>query len=109
MRKPGRPSAADLAARSIGPGSPPPLQPRPELTESEARSFVEIISTTRAGHFQQCDVRLLGLYCQALTLARRTGESRSFVSTSPPLRLCRVQHEGLHRADKLTRNFFDAT
>jgi hypothetical protein len=62
MRKPGRPSAADLAARSIGPGSPPPLQPRPELTESEARSFVEIISTTRAGHFQQCDVRLLGLY-----------------------------------------------
>jgi phage terminase small subunit len=75
MRKPGRASAADLAARYIGPGSPPPLRPPSELTESEARSFAEIVSTVKPGHFQQCDVRLLSIYCQALTLARRTGEA----------------------------------
>jgi phage terminase small subunit len=101
MRKPGRVSAADLAARFVGPGSPPPLQPPPELTASEAHTFAEIVSTTRAGHFQQCDVRLLGLYCQALALARSTGEAMQQNPADPSLALIRAYDAATRRVCSL--------
>jgi phage terminase small subunit len=74
MRKPGRPSSAELGLQPIDGGASRPLQPPAELTASERETFATITATVKVGHFRPSDARLLGLYCQALTLARRTGE-----------------------------------
>ena len=75
MRKPGRPSSSELALQPIDGGSGRPLQPPSELSEPERQTFSEIVATVKAGHFRPSDARLVGLYCQALTLARKTGEA----------------------------------
>jgi phage terminase small subunit len=74
MRKPGRVSAAELALQPIDGGASRPLQPPSELTASERKTFAEIVSTVKVGHLHPVDAKLLGLYVQALSLGRRTGE-----------------------------------
>ena len=74
MRKVGRPSR-NAHVQPIDGGAARPLKPPSELSDSERETFATIVSTVRAGHFRESDARLIGLYCQALTLARRTGEA----------------------------------
>jgi phage terminase small subunit len=57
----------------INGGAEVPLQPPPELNKAERETFAVIAATVKLGHFNPCDARLLGLYVQALTLARKTG------------------------------------
>lgn len=74
MRRPGRPSAADLAFPAIDDGWRQLLRAPPELSESQRELFATITSTCKPEHFRESDVPLLGLYVQALELARQTGE-----------------------------------
>jgi phage terminase small subunit len=71
------------------------------LTESEARSFAEIVSTVKAGHFQQCDARLLSIYVQALALACSTGEAMQQNPSDPSPSLIKAYDAATRRVCSL--------
>jgi phage terminase small subunit len=101
MRKPGRTSGAELAVHPIDGGASRPLQPPPELTQSERETFAQITSTVKIGHFRPSDDRLLGLYVQALTLARSTGEAMQRDPSNPSLALIRAYDAATRRLVQL--------
>jgi phage terminase small subunit len=84
MRKVGRPSR-NAHVQPIDGGAQRPLQPPAELSEEELESFASIVSTVKAGHFRPSDARLVALYVQSLTLARRTGERLAAELATPAL------------------------
>jgi hypothetical protein len=71
MRRPGRPSAADLTYPAAS--WRPLLQPPPELSPSQRELFAIITSTCKSDHFREADVPLIALFCQAVQLAQSTG------------------------------------
>jgi len=44
------------------------------LSDAERATFVSIVASAKPGQFHEADAKLIALYCQALSLARRTGE-----------------------------------
>jgi hypothetical protein len=101
MRKPGRPSPGDLAVQLIDGGATRPLQPPFELSEAERETFASIVATVKAGHFQPADARLIGLYAQALGLARRSGEALDRDLTNPAPTLIRAYNAATQRVCSL--------
>jgi hypothetical protein len=100
MRKPGRISAAELALPAAIDVSRP-LSPPPELTASEAKSFAEIVSTVKVGHFHPVDARLIGLYVQALGLARSTGSAMAENPADPSPSLIKAYDAATRRVCSL--------
>jgi hypothetical protein len=79
MRQRGRKSA-DLAVLNVD-GSPPKLEPPPNLSDDERTLFTELIDATDTRHFRPTDLPLLVSYIQASLLARSTAHSPSKVAT----------------------------
>jgi phage terminase small subunit len=101
MVKPGRVSAAELAFPSIDAGAGRPLAPPAELTSAERKIFAEIVSTVKVGHFRPSDAPLVGLYVQALTLARSTGSAMEANPADPSPSLIRAYDAATRRVTSL--------
>jgi phage terminase small subunit len=64
MDQPGRKSAASLSVVAPG-GQPERLRPPPELTETERKVFLDLVTGVKSGHFLPCDLPLLCAYVRA--------------------------------------------
>jgi hypothetical protein len=86
MAGPGRPGRLAAAAAGFpGPGSggdspgfagrlQTRLRPPDDLCPEAKAVFVEVVTNSRAGHFQAVDVPLLAVYCEAVVQARTTAK-----------------------------------
>src|SRR5262245_26688205 len=94
---PGRISAAERAFPSIDGGASRPLQPPSDLSPAEQKIFAELVSTVKVGHFHPVDARLIGLYVQALQLARSTGSAMEANPADPSPALIRAYEAATRR------------
>jgi hypothetical protein len=69
MIRPGRKSAAQLAAPRIN-GGPPRLEPPEFLSEAERKLFLELTEACAPEHFVRSDLPLLTAFVQAVELSR---------------------------------------
>src|SRR5262245_12968525 len=67
--KPGRRSAADLAASPL-PAAASRLRPPDHLGSEEAKIFRTIVAESGPRHFVATDVHLLAAYCEAIVISR---------------------------------------
>jgi phage terminase small subunit len=82
--RPGRKSAAQLAAPPIN-GGQPRLEPPEFLSETERKLFVELIEACAPEHFVRSDLPLLTAFVQAIELSRsairRVGDDPTALQT----------------------------
>jgi phage terminase small subunit len=64
MTQAGRKSSASLSAISVD-GQPERLRPPPELTEIEAKIFLDLVTSVKSSHFQASDLPLFCAYVRA--------------------------------------------